>query len=62
MIHYLTEDEIDALIGRPKADEEVFGVLFEDGESIDCITLAEALAYEEKHKGMGESIEVYIYH
>ena len=30
MIHYLTEDEIDALVGRPKADQEVFGVLFEE--------------------------------
>ena len=55
MIEYLTNERISEIMETEEANEEIFGVLFSDGESKDCIQLKEAIQLSCEHNG-----EVYL--
>lgn len=57
MIRYLIEDEIVSLAESADGQKEDFGILFEDGECVDCISMEEALSLQEEHGGG----EIYTY-
>ena len=57
MVRYLTEDEIVSLTESGEGQKEDFGILFEDGECVDCISMEEALSLQEEHTGG----EIYTY-
>lgn len=51
MIAFLTDDAICEIMETDEANEEKFGVLFTDGESVDCVSLNEATELVFKYGG-----------
>lgn len=56
MIQFLKQEEIEDILKTDEAEIENFGVLYKDGDSVDCITLVEACRLMKVNGG-----EIYIY-